>query len=134
MILEKNKAIVKNLIEANTVASIDELCAPNFVGHLPGFSAPTDRVNFMNFASLLYGAFPDLNHTVEVQLAENDMVACCVTVRGTHQGIFQGIPPTGKKVEFTDLIIARFDNGKAVELWAQFDILGLLQQLGINPI
>jgi len=134
MTIEKNKAIIKNLIEANTIASINELCAPNFVGHLPGFTAPTDRINFINFASMLYSAFPDLHHTVEVQLAENDMVASCVTVRGTHQVMFQGIPASGKKVEFTDLIIARFENGKAVELWAQLDILGLLQQLGVNPI
>ena len=55
-----------------------------------------------------------------------------MTVRGTHQDIFQGIKATGNKVEFTDLIITRLEKGKAVELWAQFDILGLLTQLGVN--
>ena len=133
MTSDENKVIFKKLIEANTLASIDELCAPDFVGHLPSFPAPTDRTNFIAFASMLYSAFPDLHHTVEVHLAENDMVAGCVIVRGTHQGDFQGIPATGKKVEFYDLIIARLKDGKAVELWAQLDVLNLLQQLGANP-
>lgn len=133
MSIEKNKAIVRSFIEANTVSSIDELCAPDFIAHLPGFPSPTDRLSFMNFASMLYSAFPDLHHTVEVQLAENDMVASCVTVLGTHQAMFQGIPATGRQVEFTDLIITRLKNGKAVELWAQFDVIGLLNQLGVTP-
>ncbi|OPX87109.1 MAG: SnoaL-like polyketide cyclase [Pelotomaculum sp. PtaB.Bin104] len=133
MTSENNKAIVKDLIEANTLASIDELCAPDFIGHLPGFPAPTDRKTFVDFASMLYSAFPDLHHIVEVQLAEDDMVSSVVKVTGTHQGTFQGIPATGKKIVFYDLIVARFKDGKAVELWAQLDVLNLLQQLGVNP-
>ena len=132
MSIETNKTIVRNFIEANTVTSIDELCATDFIAHLPSFPTPTDRVGFIEFASMLYKAFPDLNHTVEFQLAENNTVASCVTVRGTHQDIFQGIKATGNKVEFTDLIITRLEKGKAVELWAQFEILGLLTQLGVN--
>jgi len=133
MTSDDNKAILKKLIEANFVESIDELCAPDFVGHLPSFPTPIDRTNFKAFASMLYSAFPDLQHTVEVQLAENDLVACCVLVTGTHLGEFQGIPATGKKVVFYDLIITRLKDGKSVELWAQFDVLNLLQQLGVNP-
>lgn len=81
--------------------------------------------------ALLYAAFPDLHHKVEDQIAENDRVVSLVTVRGTHQGDFQGIAPKGKQMIITDIIIARIKGGKAVELWAQFDALGLLQQLGV---
>lgn len=131
---EKMKMAVKNLIESDTVDSIGELCAPDFVGHMPGMPEPVDRSGFMNFAAMLYSAFPDLHHDVEVQLAENDLMALCVKVSGTHQGEFQGIPATGKKVVFIDLIITRLENGKAKELWAQFDISGLLQQLGVQQV
>ncbi|UCD58853.1 MAG: ester cyclase [Candidatus Hydrogenedentota bacterium] len=134
MSIEENKAIVRSFIEGlrHDLAAIDELCTLNFTAHLPGFPGPADRDTFKNFASMFYNALPDLQHTVEAQIAENNMVVSRVTVRGTHQGPFQGIRPTGKQVEITDIIIMRLENGRAVELWAQFDVLGLLQQLGVT--
>lgn len=134
MAIEENKAIVRNFIESNDLAEIDEVCAHNLIAHLPGFSSPVDRKTFKGFASMLYNALPDLDHTVEAQVAEDDMVVSRITVRGTHQGVFQGIPPTGNQVEFTDIVIVRVENAKAVELWAQFDVLGLLQQLGVTVL
>lgn len=50
-----------------------------------------------------------------------------------HQGNFQGIPPTGKKVKIEGIGIIRIDNGKFVELWFANDMLGLMQQLGAIP-
>ena len=80
---------------------------------------------------MLYAAFPDLHHTVEDQISENDKVASLVNVCGTHWGDFQGIAQTGKRIVFKDIIITRIQEGKIVELWAQFDALSLLQQLGV---
>jgi predicted ester cyclase len=44
-----------------------------------------------------------------------------------------GIPPTGKQVSFTGIVIDRFKDGKFVEGWGNFDNLGLMQQLGAIP-
>ena len=82
----------------------------------------------MNFT-----AFPDVHFTIEDQVAEADKVVTRWTWRGTHQGPFQGIPPTGKHVMVTGVGINRFANGKVVENWTNMDILGLLQQLGVVP-
>ncbi len=54
-----------------------------------------------------------------------------MNVYGTHRGDFQGIAPTGKQVVFKDFFITHIQEGKVVELWAQFDALSLLQQLGV---
>ncbi len=54
-------------------------------------------------------------------LAEGDRVVTRLTVRGTHQGDFQGIPPTGKPVTVSGINIDRIANGKIQESWAQFD-------------
>jgi len=56
-----------------------------------------------------------------------------VTARGTHQGYFQGIAPTSKQVTIADIFITRIKEGKVIEVWAQFDALALLQQLGVFP-
>jgi predicted ester cyclase len=66
-------------------------------------------------------------------IAEGDKVASRVTLSATHQGEFQGIPPTGKQVTQTGIDLLRIAGGKVVERWGEFDNLGLLQQLGVLP-
>ena len=58
------------------------------------------------------------------------MVAGPLTVRGTHQGEFMGITPTGNEVTWTETHVARFENGKLVEHWGNSDDLGMMQQIG----
>jgi predicted ester cyclase len=129
----QNKAIMRRFLTEldKNLAAIDAFLSPSCRTHLPGNPDPTDRAGFKEFVALLYTAFPDLHHQVEDQIAENDQVVSLVTARGTRQGDFQGILPTGKQVIITDIIITRILEGKAAELWAQFDALGLLQQLGV---
>jgi predicted ester cyclase len=55
------------------------------------------------------------------------------TFRGTHQGDFRGIAPTGKQVTTTAIVISRIANGKAIEAWYNGDDLGRMQQLGVVP-
>ena len=62
-----------------------------------------------------------------------DCVVSRYTTRGTHQGPFMGIPPSGKHVTVTGIAIIHIAKGKAVEEWANADELGLLQQLGVVP-
>ena len=79
-------------------------------------------------------AFPDLHITVEDMIAEGDKIVARLTMRGTHQGAFLGIPPTGKQVTGTAIDINRITGGKSVEHWNNSDTLGLLQQLGVVPL
>ena len=55
------------------------------------------------------------------------------TWRGTHNGNFLGIPPTGKQVTFTSTEFYRVAGGELAEEWVEIDMLGLLQQLGAIP-
>ena len=55
------------------------------------------------------------------------------TERGTHKGELMGIPPTGKQIAVSGMTIIRIVNGKAEETWANYDALGMLQQLGVVP-
>jgi len=56
-----------------------------------------------------------------------------LTVRGTHQGEFQGIPATGKAVEVWLMVTSRIADNKIVEEWQLVDTLSMLQQLGVIP-
>jgi predicted ester cyclase len=130
---EQNKVIISQFLKGldESLSIIDEVCASQFVAHIPGSTQPIDREGFRQFVSLFYLAFPGMCHTVEDQVAEGDKVVSRLTVQGAHQGPFQGMAPTGKQVKFTDIMMTRLKDGKLIELWAQFDVLSLWQQLGL---
>jgi predicted ester cyclase len=135
MSVEQNKTIIRRFLKKLDEGqdSIEEICSPQFIAHLPRSSEPTDRQGFKQFISLFYSSFPDLHHSVDDQVAEGNKVVSRLTVRGTQRGVFQGSAPSGKPVMFTDIMITRLEGEKIVELWAQFDVLGLFQQLDLSP-
>jgi len=135
MSTEDNKAHVRRFYQegVHNPALFDELLAPTYVLHLPG-SPPIAGIEQAKQLMVAYtSGFPDLQLTTEDMVAEGDKVAIRNTWRGTHQGAFQGLPPTGKYVTFTGTDIFRFAGGKIAEQWADLDALGLMQQLGAIP-
>jgi hypothetical protein len=50
-----------------------------------------------------------------------------------HLGKFEGVTPTGKRIEFIGHSIERVVEGKIVESWVEVDMLGVMQQLGAVP-
>ncbi len=73
----------------------------------------------------------DFAFTVEDQIAEGDRVCTRWTCDATHTGDFMGLQPTGIDVRITGTLIQRFrEDGKVVEDWWQYDMLGLMERLG----
>ena len=79
-----------------------------------------------------FKAFEDTHMTITNQFAKDDMVISRFIYEGVHKGQFQGLPPTNKRIKITGMEIDRFDHGKIVESWEEFDQLGLMQQLGLE--
>ena len=136
MSTEDNKTLVRRFYEdafnQRNLALVDQLCSAAHVFHNP----PTTlhgREEFKQLLSVYLTAFPDARFTVEDEIAEGERVASRYTFRGTHQGELMGIPPTGKPVTVTGMIINRIVNGKSEEGWLNFDALGMVQQLGVVP-
>ncbi len=84
-------------------------------------------------AAMVHASFPDLHFTIEDMVAEGDKVAYRYSVRGTHQGDFMGIAPTGKQFAVTGIHTYRVGDGKLQEDWVNWDTLRLLRQLGVLP-
>ena len=137
MSTEENKAHVCLYLEEawnkGNVGIIDELMASDYARYMSGPAQPLNREGQKQRITAFRKAFPDLHLTIDDLIAEGDKVMFRITVRGTHQGAFMGISPTGKPVTVTAIDIARFVNGKIVEHWGQMDSLGLMQQLGAIP-
>ena len=140
MSTEENKAVVRRMYEEcnkgkeAAMAVLEELVAPDYVWHgaLPPGISP-DLAGWRQGRIAFLTAFPDLHVVVEDLIAEGDKVVARLTMRGTHQGDFMALPPTGKVVTVTGIVILRFAGAKEVEHWSSVDNLGWLQQLGAIP-
>ena len=111
---------------------IDEHLVDDFVSHTTAM--PEDvrgREAYKELISTFRSGFPDLRVEVVDTVAEGDEVAIRFRSTGTHEGELMGIEPTGKTTEGSGLVIARFEDGRGVEVWEYGDQLGMLQQLGV---
>jgi predicted ester cyclase len=79
------------------------------------------------------GAFPDLHLHIEDEIAEGDLLTTRWAGHGTHQGELMGIPATGKEVTVGGINISRIADGKIMERWEEFDMMGMMVQLGVVP-
>ena len=114
--------------------SSGEIYAPNYVGHEPAFGDARGVEAAKQFAADYRQAFPDLQTTIEDQVAEGDKVVTRFTARGTHQGETEDFgPPTGRQMVLEGITIHRFEGDKIVEEWERYDNLSVLQQLGLVP-
>src|SRR5262245_57771195 len=133
MTAEANKALVRRLLEKLrgdwSAGVIEEFYASGYRRYLNPTTPPLTAEGHLARAAGLRAGFPDSTATLEDILAENDRVAFRLTIRGTHQGVFQGIPPTGRKVTVSFTAIVRIENGKLVEEWGGLDLFDLRQKL-----
>jgi steroid delta-isomerase-like uncharacterized protein len=100
---------------------------------LSGTPEPLDNDAWSGFMREFTTAFPDSRITIEDCVAEGDKVVSRWSLVGTHEGAFKGIPATGRSVRFAGLEFNRVKDGRFVEHVSQFDLAGLLAQIGAFP-
>jgi steroid delta-isomerase-like uncharacterized protein len=102
----------------------------DYRAYVSGAPGPLDSSGWEGFLAMFTTAFPDAVITVAASLEEDALVASSWTITGTHKGDFQGIAATGRPVTLPGVDMSRVVDGKIAEHWSQFDIIGLMQQLG----
>jgi steroid delta-isomerase-like uncharacterized protein len=122
-------------LSAHDIDAFAALYAEDYVNHQVSAAAPPPPPGVKPkeavvafFAARLKG-LPDLKVSVQTSLADADKVAASFAYEGTHQGLYYGVPPTGKRVFFTSCDILRLTDGQIVEHWGMGDIAGIIAQL-----
>jgi predicted ester cyclase len=138
MSIEENKAIVRRLFDEvwNTgkLDKIEELYSPDFVADYRPYSPlRTGLEGIKAMVRRAWSTFPDYHEELEELVAEGDTVVARFLITGTQQGHWGAIPPTGKKVQFEEIVMLRIVNGKVVGQRGIVDALHALQQLGVVP-
>ncbi len=133
---DENKKIARKLMEEGwnkgRVEVVDELLSAQCRFHDPVFPTLTSGAeNFKQHIRTCRSAFPDLKLTIEDMIAERDEVVVHWTAHGTHRGPFLGMQPTEKSATVSGTTINRIEKGKIVEQWADWNLLSLMEQLGL---
>jgi steroid delta-isomerase-like uncharacterized protein len=133
---EQNKAIANREWEAWSKGDFEafkEVVAPEYVYYMPsGRTKSLSREETIEMGKIVHNGFPDVAFSIEEMFAVGDRVISRYTMRGTHQAETYGIPATGNKIEISGIMINRIKNGKVVEDREEADMLGLMQQLGME--
>jgi len=138
---EGNKRLAREFVERafnkGDLNAIDEHLAADGVDHQepPG----TDyRAHMREVVTRLRTAFPDLHFEIHEMLAEGEIVAFRSTMTGTQRGPLnvgpgRSLPPTNRPISVPHLHMIRMVDGQSRELWHQWDIPGMMRQLGAVP-
>lgn len=136
--LEANKELVRRYVEefanGHTVEPLDELLTDDFQEHNPlAPEYPPGRDALKAFATGIFTAFPDVQVTIDYMVAEGDWVATRHSVEATNDGEFNGLPPSGNEVAWTELHLFRIEDGQIAEHWGELNVMSILIQIGAMP-
>jgi predicted ester cyclase len=111
---------------------VDEVCSPDLVEHQFGTSGVGAEAIAHVKAAIrdVHRAVPDIRFTIEDSVESDDVIWVRVRGEGTATGPFFG-PPSGRRVEFTVIDVARVVDRRIVEHWGVPDRFAMLAQTGI---
>jgi steroid delta-isomerase-like uncharacterized protein len=109
----------------------EELFADDFVDHTPQPNMTPNKEGVRDLYHKLRAAFPDFRADIHWQAADGELVTTYKTYHGTHQGMFLGVAPTGRKIHFETVDVMRVRDGKITEHWGVANLFSLMQQLGV---
>jgi predicted ester cyclase len=109
--------------------AIAEMLAPGAVIH-DGGTDTAGAEGFYPFYDRLRGAFSEIHVEVQDSFAEGDKICVRWSCTAKHTGDALGVAPTGAAVDVTGMSILRVANGKLAEGWQNWDMLGLMAQIG----
>lgn len=132
---QAHQGIVRRMIDAineRDLDALDALMAPDVRRHsaaTPGVTVESLE-QFKEFLRQDFAAVPDSRLEIELMFAGGDHVGMRIIYGGTQTGPLGPFPPSGRTFELPFLGIARIEDGKIAELWAEWDNLAMLAQLG----
>ena len=135
--VERNKALVRELTDViwnrRELGRIPEFYAPDFVGDYRPYSLREGHEGIRRMVEGAWTAFPDYHEELHELIAEGDRVVVHLTISGTQNGQWGPLPPSGKRVQFEEIVILQIRDGKVHRQRGIPDNLNALRQLGVVP-
>ena len=136
MSVKENMALVRRYFEQGLNEHDIDITAAMVASDYVRYSGTQIRgvAAFEQMVRSILEPFPDYHATIEHMFGQGDEVATRWTLRMTHTGAeYEGIPPTGNRLNLQAISIFRVAQGKIAEERIVFDTFGFWQQLGVVP-
>jgi predicted ester cyclase len=134
---EGNEANLKAYLEmfdkvfnGRDLTLVEKYVAPEFKSRYAPPTAPHGPEATKSFVAATAKAFPKRKLTNDLIVCKDDMLIASQTIEATNDGAYMGQPPTGKSMKFTGIDIYRYKDGMMVEQWGDYDVLGMMRQMG----
>ena len=123
---ERIKFANDEVIGKGNLRIVNEIFAANYVAHAGGKNYRGHQF-VRRFIGELRSAIPDIRvMKVEILTHSGDTIVWQRTLRGTHKANMTGIPPSGQKIEWIEMVVTRFDSEKIAEEWVVSELAGRL--------
>jgi steroid delta-isomerase-like uncharacterized protein len=129
--MEAVRRFYREVFDGNRLDLLPELVAEDVLLH------PGDERGIQVYRTLLdraQTAFSEREFSIESIIASDDLVAARWKMDAIHSGPIGGLAATGKRIQQNANVFFRFERGKIAEVWTQFDQMGVLRQLGFDPL
>jgi len=128
------KAVVERFfyeaINERKLEILEDIIAPDFRGNILEYEQTSNtREEITQMLAGVFVAFPDYQQVIHDWIVEGEKVVARWTTTGTHQGVYNGIAPTGKVIHEHGIDIFRVVEGRIVAHWVELDVLGIFQQM-----
>jgi predicted ester cyclase len=129
--IEVVRSLYQDVLNGNRLDRLPALVAQEVLTHpgeesgLQAYQATINRVQ---------SAFSNRRFSLEDFIASGDRVVVRWIMDAVHSGPLGGLPATGKRVKQYANVIFRLEHGKIAEIWTQMDQIGMLRQLGVDPL
>jgi steroid delta-isomerase-like uncharacterized protein len=126
------RGVAEQLFGRGRLDFVDEYYDPQYRGH-DTLNGEFGRLRLKEIVAMYRTAFPNMNMRIDDLVETSEKVLARWTARGTHTGMFLGVPPTGRESQVQGISLYTFQDGLILEEWTQWNALGLLRDLGITP-
>ena len=137
---ERNTATVLRMFEETwnrgNLGFIDEVIADDFRDYPPKrfFTTPLQgKQSLYDAVKGFRDGASDFHFEALKTVAEGSHVTYLGRATGTHDGTFFGVPPSGKSFSVLGINEFHLEDGKIVERWGVFDVMGMMMQIGLIP-
>lgn len=130
--IEMHERLVTEVWNGRDPDAAVNFVAQNFVGHQPAYPEIQGAEAYVEYVRETLTAFPDFHVDQHKVLSDGEVVVTHYTISGTHNGPLGPLPPTGRFVELEGMSVARYVDGRIVEVREFVDTAELRHQLGLG--
>jgi steroid delta-isomerase-like uncharacterized protein len=129
---EVARRIVEEIWNGRNLAAVDALVSTSHIHHDPATPYQGNGPEGFKRSLMMYvSAFPDIHFTIQRMMEDADTVVTWWSCTATHQGLLNGIAPTGNPISVSGVSVRRMAGGKVEETWEIWDAAALMEQLGV---